>query len=646
MITIEINQVKKGKKIGDGSFGSVFIGEIEEGKQKGIQALKEQFKISDHEKMILKALKDKQFQHLIKVIAFEEQEDRIFTLMELGEIINFSNLLDKRTICLQMAKGVSELHKLGFFHRDLKPNNFVIGLDNKIKLIDFGTTKTIQYTSHTQNEGTLSYMAPEVSITDDYDSSVDIWSLGIIFYELLTNSTFFEKGKSEYEICYERVQISQKQINLQIDAQKSLEQWQKALLKKMIVQKLENDNLLNHSIKRINIDEVINEFEQSKNFQQTQQKVYQQKNDLDNETQFQNSKWTDLRINQLHKLEIHSQWISSLCFSPDGTTLASGSGDNIINLWDVKTAKVKSKLEGHRDWVTSLCFSPDGTTLASGSGDNTIRLWDVKTEKLNQELSGHRYDVNSICFSPDGSTLASGSDDKSISLWDVKTGKEKYKIQGHSEGVLSVCFSPDGTTLASSSYDKSIRLWDILTGQQKGKLDGHEGTVYSVRFSPDGSTLASGSEDESIRLWDVQKQQEIQKLIGQNGIIFCLCFSSDGRILVSGGENKTIIFWDITKKQLKQKIDAHQGIVYALSFSFDNGKLATGSDDKSIGIYHVEKGVEKSCTNPYTQDKNFKLFSSEFIKLASCSDDNIIDQEDIKQNRNKSKFGGFKKKII
>jgi WD40 repeat protein len=74
----------------------------------------------------------------------------------------------------------------------------------------------------------------------------------------------------------------------------------------------------------------------------------------------------------------HVNSIFSVAFSPDGQTLASGSLDNTIILWDVATGQpVGEPLTGHTDSVYSVTFSPDGQTLASGSGDNTIFLWDI-----------------------------------------------------------------------------------------------------------------------------------------------------------------------------------------------------------------------------------------------------------------------------
>ncbi|MEH2104168.1 MAG: ribosome assembly protein 4, partial [Nostoc sp.] len=101
-------------------------------------------------------------------------------------------------------------------------------------------------------------------------------------------------------------------------------------------------------------------------------------------------------------------------------------------------------LEGHSNGVSSVGFSPDGKTLASGSYDNTIKLWDVSTGKAIKTLNGHSSGVSSVGFSPDGKTLASGSGDKTIKLWDVSTGKAIKTLTGHSSWVISVGFSPDG----------------------------------------------------------------------------------------------------------------------------------------------------------------------------------------------------------
>jgi WD40 repeat protein len=127
-------------------------------------------------------------------------------------------------------------------------------------------------------------------------------------------------------------------------------------------------------------------------------------------------------------------------------------------------------LKGHTNSVHSVAFSPDGKTLASGSLDETIKLWDVADGKEKATLQGHSQCVNSVAFSPDGKILASGSHvfnkkaqvvSGEVKLWDVATGKNTANITAHTYLVFCVTFSPDGKTLVSAS-DETIRLWDVI----------------------------------------------------------------------------------------------------------------------------------------------------------------------------------------
>ncbi|KAJ5724568.1 hypothetical protein N7493_006296 [Penicillium malachiteum] len=285
---------------------------------------------------------------------------------------------------------------------------------------------------------------------------------------------------------------------------------------------------------------------------------------------------------ELQTLEGHSDSVWSVAFSPDSQTVASGSDDKTIKLWDTKTGKELQTLEGHSDSVQSVAFSPDGQTVASGSSDMTIKLWDTKTGKELQTLEGHSHWVGSVTFSPDGQTVASGSDDKTIKLWDAKTGKELQTLEGHSDWVRSVAFSPDSQTVASGSNDTTIKLWDVKTGKELQTLEGHSYWVQSVAFSPDGQTVASGSDDKTIKLWDAKTGKELQTLEGHSHWVRSVAFSPDSQTVASGSDDKTIKLWDAKTGKELQTLEGHSSSKPNLSSTvlLEKGAYIEAKDEK------------------------------------------------------------------
>jgi WD40 repeat protein len=149
-----------------------------------------------------------------------------------------------------------------------------------------------------------------------------------------------------------------------------------------------------------------------------------------------------------------------LAFHPSGHTLTASAGFNgDIQLLDLATGEV-TVLAGHTSPIEAAAFSPDGHTLATGSSDKTVRLWDLATGQVTATLTHHSGFVVSVAFSPDGHTLAAATGDL-VQLWDVATGQATATLFGHTEHVWPVAFSPDGHTLASGSMDKTVRLWTL-----------------------------------------------------------------------------------------------------------------------------------------------------------------------------------------
>jgi WD40 repeat protein/energy-coupling factor transporter ATP-binding protein EcfA2 len=321
---------------------------------------------------------------------------------------------------------------------------------------------------------------------------------------------------------------------------------------------------------------------------------------------------------EYNRLKGHDGSVYSVSFSSDGKTLATGSEDKTIKLWNVETGEEIGTLSGHNGSVYSVSFSSDGKTLATGSEDKTIKLWNVETGEEIGTLTRHPSSVYSVSFSSDGKTLATGSYDGTIKLWNGSTGQEIRTLSGPNDIVLSVSFSPDGKTLATGSEDKTIKLWDVETGQEIRTLSGHNDYVLSVSFSPDGKTLATGSEDKTIKLWNVETGQEIGTLRGHNGIVLSVSFSSDGKTLASSSYDNTIKLWNVEGKEIRT-LSGHNREVNSVNFSPDGKTLATGSRDNTIKLWNVETGQKIRTLSGHKWSVNSVSFSRDGKKLATGS---------------------------
>ena len=193
---------------------------------------------------------------------------------------------------------------------------------------------------------------------------------------------------------------------------------------------------------------------------------------------------------------------SAVAFSPpDGATLAVLSGQRTVELWGLATEANYADLD-HDSEVTSLAFSPDGTSLATATTDGMVILWDPATGERTAVVGGHASWVGAVTFSPDGATLASQAGwDGLVKLWDVKTQRTVATIE-NVRGGSAMAFSPDGATLACASGEL-VKLWDVGTRVQIDSL-AHRATVKVVAFSPDGETLATGTW-KGVELWDVSE---------------------------------------------------------------------------------------------------------------------------------------------
>ena len=318
-----------------------------------------------------------------------------------------------------------------------------------------------------------------------------------------------------------------------------------------------------------------------------------------------------------NRLTGHQDDIHSLAFSPDGKTIASGSADNTIKLWNLQGQELRP-LTGHTDWVISLTFSPDGKMIASASWDGTAKLWNLQGELL-YTFKEHQKGVTSVAFSPDSKMIASTSADRTIKLWNLE-GKLLHTFKGHESTVRSVAFSPDSKSIATASEDKTIKLWN-LQGKELHTLTGHKDDVHSLAFSPDGKMIASASWDRTIKLWNLEGQ-ELHSLSRYADGLNCVTFSPDGKTIAAGSWDSTVELWNREDEEL-QTLEGHESKVRSVAFNPDGKTIATASEDKTVKLWNLE-GQELHTLKGHENTVRSVAFSPDGKTIATASEDKTV----------------------
>jgi WD40 repeat protein len=341
----------------------------------------------------------------------------------------------------------------------------------------------------------------------------------------------------------------------------------------------------------------------------------------------------------------HTDSVNSASFSPDGHTLATGSDDGSVRLWDTSQPTHAAPLgqlpAGPVNLNVEVAFSPDGHTLAAAGGDGTVRLWDVSQPShpvpVGQPLTGS---IEKLAFSRDGHTLATGSGDGTVRLWDVSQPAHpallSQPLTGQYLGITVVTFSPDGHTLVTAS-GSTVRLWDVsqpahpaLLGQP---LTTPDDQVEAVAFSPDGHTLATacaaigGAAYGADHLWDVTQPAQPYPLgrasTGNTGTVEAVAFSPDGHTLAAGSDDHMVRLWHVTglagpPDLIGQPLAGHDGQAKAVAFSPDGRTLATGGTDFAVRLWALPPGEAKGPAD--WEDLGAVAFSPDGHTLAGNFD--------------------------
>lgn len=270
----------------------------------------------------------------------------------------------------------------------------------------------------------------------------------------------------------------------------------------------------------------------------------------------------------LKKMEGHYDEVKALAVSRDGRLIASGDKSGDFIAWQGETGEsLTEPIKAHSEAISSLDFSPDGTVLATASASedliDAIKLWSTETWKVQGDpihcwdIKKHvismklRYSttkfIHCIRYSPSGEHLAIATI-TDITIYNPRTRDCIANFKGHRGINLSLAWMPDGTRLLSggSYHDPNIREWDASTWQQVGdswKDNTYMKCIHAIAINPAGTLVASLSLDNdngyTIRLWRISDSRTSDVVLKECSLQ-CITFSIDGKRILGGTYDKRI----------------------------------------------------------------------------------------------------------
>jgi eukaryotic-like serine/threonine-protein kinase len=655
-----IGRYKLLQQIGEGGCGVVYMAEQQEPVRRRV-ALKV-IKLGMDTKQVIarfeaerQALALMDHPNIAKVLdAGATEAGRPYFVMELVKGIPITRYCDEHNLStvtrlglfVQACQAIQHAHQKGIIHRDIKPSNILVADHDGVpvpKIIDFGiakattdqplTDKTL-FTALEQFIGTPAYMSPEQANLSglDIDTRSDIYSLGVLLYELLMGKTPFEgerllqAGLDEIRRIIredEPVRPSTKLRALEAGEQTTVAKHRQSDPPKLahlisgdldwiVMKALEKDrgrryetaNGLAMDIQRhLNNEPVIARPPGS--FYRFQKMVRRHKLVFVAATAVTGallaglglSTWAFLRERQAYSGEIAERRAAD-------EQRRRAETNSAIAQEQSKRAEI-SETEARR-----LLYAADMMLAQQAWDENNIgRLdqileetqafaerdfewfyWQRQAHFCLKTLQDPEITMISVAYSPGGQAMVAGISNGTATVWDLANGKALLTLQGDSGDIGSLAFSSDGRRIATGSRDKA-KIWDASSGKELLTLQVQGRAMTSLAFSLDGQRIVTGCSDLTARLWDVSSGKELLTLQGHSGDVTSVAFSPDGRRIMTSSADMAKV-WDASSGQELLTINGHSGEVTSVAFSPDGHRIVTGSRDQTAKVWDAANGLE------------------------------------------------------